>query len=1175
MVSPSISSPPKVLPLSYADRAKKAQNIRSPISLQPHRIAVQTVPNTTPEISAPLLASPSKPTSNSTNVDDTPDFPAVTVSTFSSHPPTSPTAPSISLTNGVKYSSNDLAEKALSIVAAHTSLPPKSPVVNVWNVRKEQMAAARSPATASSHISASQSMPLPQKASLLPNQPKTPTKSPQDSVPNSLHGPSASAATNGVPVVPPSVEYDPFVVRISTKPTHAQIPSLPPSVDTDIWPEVGKFTAAPISNTAVPGQASDLTSNSREENQSNNGSGSEQLSTSASRKSEKTKWIPIPAEELRATADALTTAEKRQNQSRKGSQHPQQQRTNPQHPHGSASASGSTQTQSRLHSASQSASQSRIQSRSGSSQSSPRFPRGRKLPSEENPVTGISGYAASNRGSTGRSPGTSSPQLQVQHQLPPTHQPLSSADDSASSTIQPANYYAQGVPPSSVPYYPPTLHQPSSYLRASSHTPHSGYLSGHNTPPLQVPPYQPVYYIPFAPYAYWNGHSRSNPGSGHHSPAYPPPSHIQGGVVIPPHLPQFVHSHLQPHQSHVPRRRSETSPLLGMRPPPPHQSQPVGGYNVPLASAGTNGSTGTGEKPVVFGSIGVPGASKCPSPAPIVDRDHRDMDEEKPFTSFSIGVGPGDAGPSRMRSRTVSSKARSRTATLSEAGSEMRPSVGADLTEEAKVIDLTDAQDSKWEFGSVAAASGLSDDAAVTTGSDRASINGALGDGGVVISGYEELPPVLASIAGFGSPLQPSLALEHSPMQHPQVLGTHSGTRSPPDQFNPQTTGSPHGSVGRGADDEFEVKDFGYGFGPVSGTGYAETITRAERAQRQKEHQRELEREKVEKAARDAFERETALREETETRELARGVVELELEKAARDAEAAIRPRRGGYYGGHERGSSGGYGGRRGRGANGFGRGRRGGGGFQQHPRHAPPFNVTPPQTRFQPLIPMGESLNGLYTHPRPLATYIPTGYENYNQPMPPLNTAAAAQVTPPVPVPISPISFPLDPIRYYLLGQLEYYLSPQNMAQDFFLRQRMDSKGWVPISLIASFNRVKQLTVDINLVRDVLVLSSVLQVKDNSVRMSGWEIFVLPDAAPSTVESEEQENNFQHNNAHQSADKVPVEADMVVDTPVHAAEEDNEVYGDIEDDDDEDVVFVIDTEVASSGLTWAPERQT
>ena len=43
-----------------------------------------------------------------------------------------------------------------------------------------------------------------------------------------------------------------------------------------------------------------------------------------------------------------------------------------------------------------------------------------------------------------------------------------------------------------------------------------------------------------------------------------------------------------------------------------------------------------------------------------------------------------------------------------------------------------------------------------------------------------------------------------------------------------------------------------------------------------------------------------------------------------------------------------------------------------------------------------------------------------------------------PVPVPLSTIAFPLDATRYYLLGQLEYYLSTQNLAQDFYLRQQV-----------------------------------------------------------------------------------------------------------------------------------------
>lgn len=66
-----------------------------------------------------------------------------------------------------------------------------------------------------------------------------------------------------------------------------------------------------------------------------------------------------------------------------------------------------------------------------------------------------------------------------------------------------------------------------------------------------------------------------------------------------------------------------------------------------------------------------------------------------------------------------------------------------------------------------------------------------------------------------------------------------------------------------------------------------------------------------------------------------------------------------------------------------------------------------------------------------------------------------------------------------------------------------MDSRGWIPISLLASFNRVRQLTLDPQLVRDVLALSQIVEMRDDCVRLSGgeWAQFVLPDAPMSNVE--------------------------------------------------------------------------
>jgi hypothetical protein len=124
-----------------------------------------------------------------------------------------------------------------------------------------------------------------------------------------------------------------------------------------------------------------------------------------------------------------------------------------------------------------------------------------------------------------------------------------------------------------------------------------------------------------------------------------------------------------------------------------------------------------------------------------------------------------------------------------------------------------------------------------------------------------------------------------------------------------------------------------------------------------------------------------------------------------------------------------------------------------------------------------------------------------------------------------------------------------------------MDDQGWIPISLIASFNRVQKLTTDVNLVRDVLNLSSLTEVKDEYVRMAReqWKQFVLPNAPRSIVwypiESE----------------AIEPQDDQVAYAQVQDGEieEEGDAYG--EDDDDEDIVFVIGEEAEGS---WAPERR-
>lgn len=46
-----------------------------------------------------------------------------------------------------------------------------------------------------------------------------------------------------------------------------------------------------------------------------------------------------------------------------------------------------------------------------------------------------------------------------------------------------------------------------------------------------------------------------------------------------------------------------------------------------------------------------------------------------------------------------------------------------------------------------------------------------------------------------------------------------------------------------------------------------------------------------------------------------------------------------------------------------------------------------------------------------------------------------------------------------------EYYFSVDNLERDFFLRRKMDTEGFLPITLIASFHRVQALTTDVGLI--------------------------------------------------------------------------------------------------------------
>ncbi|KAK4543654.1 hypothetical protein LTR36_005299 [Oleoguttula mirabilis] len=119
-----------------------------------------------------------------------------------------------------------------------------------------------------------------------------------------------------------------------------------------------------------------------------------------------------------------------------------------------------------------------------------------------------------------------------------------------------------------------------------------------------------------------------------------------------------------------------------------------------------------------------------------------------------------------------------------------------------------------------------------------------------------------------------------------------------------------------------------------------------------------------------------------------------------------------------------------------------------------------------------------------PVQTYVPGMYDSYGYPM----TAMPYQ-------PYMDHQYLMDMVS----TQMEYYFSLDNLLKDMFLRKHMDSQGFVFLDVIASFNRIKQLTQDKDLLKAVCIASDTIEIrvgedgKERLRRRDGWNQFLLP----------------------------------------------------------------------------------
>ncbi|KAI5120889.1 hypothetical protein M0805_002989 [Coniferiporia weirii] len=1117
--SSSTASAGRPQPLSYAERAKRA--------------GASTA-------SQPAAHAHPAMTNGVTRVDDGPTSHASSSMNVTSKSPAAPAHPASPPSPQLLPAPNTDEPQSFPPMPKSPSKPPPP---NVWMARKEQMARVavqqqQTPTVAQSHSGNAE------KANAAP-------RAPLNGIMNtSSHDEPASSAPNKSP-------DDPFVVRI---PAHSRSP--PSLDDTESWPEMGKHGPSASTSTSVSTTAGS--------------------SSGGNKKGEKPKWVPILPSELQATHDALAAQS-----SAKSRTHSQHRRSNPTKSHSrhqsqarqgqggvnAVPSNGMRQPQfgfaSNEASAAQSRAESTTHSRTTSVHSSPRYPtRGRRLPEER-----------ANDAHSSAGPSTGTKKLingEVASGFPPSEvQPTTYQHAYSDSVADPAQnltgphsqshtpysshspvYYPPPVPPNSSvqPYgysaMPPnvgyTVMPPPPVPglgHASTHAHHQQNYAGYPTYglPQHLPPNQPPYpymYAP-APFPYY---ALQAPGQSHERP--------------PPEQPLLEKQELE--VTHVSPNLPPASALT--RPPPPEQSAALAGYRAiaavpvsPLLGASdahpniSEVSETSGE--VLFGSLGRPDGMKSPSPvsSPVAVDNH----PRRTPTAFAVGF----EGPPTIRMKRSGST---------------KDGIEA-VVDAVKVIDLTD-QETTWEFGTSA-----HPDADSTDKNESENVPGPSQASQIVqpqphMIQYPPPPvPPVHQAAGYNmgppthlpmpvslpipsqSPLGPVQPPPHVPSLAPLTVGP--GFVSPLALASPGPGPGAPGpvSAGAGTGDEWEVRDFGYGFGAFSGSGYIPERLREERFER--EH-------------RDGY---------REPREFANNGF-------------GGRGRRGGGangFGGYYEGGRGGFVGRRGRGGpNGFGRGfSRGGfagrGGHGTYQRHQPALNVVTGPFHHQPGLHTPHNQQQPQLHPHQVSPDVPNGYYSspsaassqyvtspygqYNpglplplplppqpQLQPPIQPQSLQQA-PPMPMPVTALSFPLDPVGHYLLGQVEYYFSIQNLMSDVFLKKQMDSKGWIPIDLIASFNRIKRLTTDVRMVADVLSLSSLVEVRDGHVRLVNrqWANFVLPGARTSTVS----DGDFDVSGSQSLASGQHV---------------DEEAEKEVDEEEEDDVVFVLGGE---ESRPWTLDR--
>ncbi|KAE9614905.1 putative winged helix-turn-helix DNA-binding domain-containing protein [Lupinus albus] len=133
------------------------------------------------------------------------------------------------------------------------------------------------------------------------------------------------------------------------------------------------------------------------------------------------------------------------------------------------------------------------------------------------------------------------------------------------------------------------------------------------------------------------------------------------------------------------------------------------------------------------------------------------------------------------------------------------------------------------------------------------------------------------------------------------------------------------------------------------------------------------------------------------------------------------------------------------------------------------------------------------------------------------------------IPYAVNPAPHSLPPetlaLRTSIVKQIDYYFSDENLQHDQYLISLMDGQGWVPVSTVAGFKRVKRMSTDIPFILDALQSSSIVEVQGDKIRKqkdwSQWIQVSSGDSGSSVAQIQQSQPVEDATNSFENADAV------------------------------------------------------